>query len=550
MKSDLITILLGFIEGFALIVSPCILPILPIVLAGSLTGSKRRPLGIIIGFTLSFALFAFFSRKIVQATGIDLNLVRFISYLLLIFFGLILLSTYLSEKFSQLTQRLSQISTKFSLITNFQDGFLSGIFLGSLLALVWTPCAGPILAAVIVQTVLQKTTLTSFFILLAFALGAVIPLIIIAFYGLQIKKTFSIFKTKATLFRKTLGVIIIATVFYMIDADSGMASSTTAQTSVKTSTALQEGLWSSYPAPEIEGIEAWLNSPPLKISELKGKVILIDFWTYSCINCLRTLPYLKGWHNKYQNKGLVIIGIHSPEFDFEKNLNNVKNAVKRNGILYPVALDNRFISWTNYNNHYWPAHYLISKEGDIVYEHFGEGNYEVTENNIRFLLGIDDLNLVKAYDNQSYSLRQTPETYLGYARANRNLSPYLIHDKEADYVFPAELPANAWALQGHWLIKEDKIVSAAAKASLRIHFNASKVFLVMGAKSSKPIKVNLSLNAQPIRANKGKEVNSSTVLVDKSSIYELIDAKQFSEGILEVRSSEPGLEIYTFTFGN
>ncbi|CDZ77521.1 Thiol-disulfide oxidoreductase YkuV [Legionella massiliensis] len=551
MKSDLITIILGFIEGFALIISPCILPILLIILAGSLSGSKKRPLGIVIGFTLSFALFAYFSRQFVQHTGIDLNLIRHISYLFLLLFGLIMMSSFLSEKFSQLTQGFAGLGSTLSSGSNPQGGFLSGVFLGGLVAIIWTPCAGPILAAVIVQTVLQKTTLTSFFTLLAFALGATIPMIIIAFYGKTLMDTFGIFKTKAVLFRKLLGAIIIASVVYMVYSEGGFVSSSIAQTTIKTSTSLEDGLWRPYSAPEIEGIEAWINSPPLKISELKGKVVLIDFWTYSCINCIRTLPYIKSWYSKYHDKGLVIIGVHSPEFDFEKNLDNVENAVKRDGILYPVALDNRFVTWSNFGNHFWPAHYLIDKEGKVVYEHFGEGAYDVTENNIRFLLGVDDLSLVKAaYNSEPYTYYQTPETYLGYGRADRNLSPYLTHDKVATYSFPTELTSNAWALEGSWQVNEDKITSAAANAALKIHFNARKVFIVIGNNSGKPIKVNLQLNGEQLIASKGKDVENSAILVNKSSIYELVNAKQFTTGILKVTATEPGVEIYTFTFGN
>lgn len=551
MQSDFITIILGFIEGFALIISPCILPILPIVLAGSLAGSKKRPLGIIIGFTLSFALVAFFSRKFVQYTGIDLNTIRHLSYLILLLLGLIMISSYLTEKFSRLTQNLANVGSSFSSVINPQGGFYSGLLVGGLIAIIWTPCAGPILAAVIVQTVIQKTTIISFFTLLAFALGAIIPMFIIALYGRKIIETFGFFKQKAVLFRKTLGVIIIASVGYMIYQDEGYAVPSAApETTIRTATNLEDGLWIPYKAPEIEGISAWINSPPLKIGELRGKVVLIDFWTYSCINCVRTLPYLKDWYNKYHDKGLVIIGVHSPEFDFEKNLANVETAVKRDGILYPVALDNNFETWRNFNNHYWPAHYLINKKGEVVYQHFGEGSYDVTENNIRFLLGVDNLSQVKATTSEPYSYFETPETYLGYARADRSSSPSLTHDEIAQYHFPAELPKNAWALQGAWQVNEDKIISAAANAALKIHFNARKVFIVMGNSTQKPIKVQLLLNNKPLTADKGKEVNNSSILVDKDSIYEAVTEKQFTDGVLEIIATEPGVEIYTFTFGN
>ena len=279
-------------------------------------------------------------------------------------------------------------------------------------------------------------------------------------------------------------------------------------------------------------------------------MVLIDFWTYSCINCLRTLPYLKDWYNKYQKDGFLIIGIHSPEFDFEKNLDNVKAAVKRLGIQYPVALDNRFVTWSNFQNHYWPAHYLINKEGKVVYEHFGEGAYEVTESNIRFLLGINDLNAEKPESGGAYSLGQTPETYLGYARADSSLSPELVRDQTASYAFPAELSDNAWALQGDWQVKEDKIISAKADAALKIHFNARKVYLVMGNNSAKPISLKVLLNGKPLSADQGADLQAGSVLVDKHAIYEILSFKVVSSGLLQVTATEPGLEIYTFTFGS
>jgi cytochrome c biogenesis protein CcdA/thiol-disulfide isomerase/thioredoxin len=552
MKSDIITIILGFIEGFSLITSPCILPILPIILAGSLTGSKTRPLGIITGFTLSFAFFAFFSRQLVQYSGIDLNLIRYIAYGILLLIGLLMLSTYLTEKFSLLAQRLANLASIFSSKSNVEGGFLSGLFLGGLVALIWTPCAGPILAAVIVQIAIQKTTITGFFTLLAFALGAAVPMIIIALYGMKIVDTFSFFKTHSVLFRRILGVIIIASVGYMIHLERGFAiSSVDKQTGIRTSYALEKGLWQPYPAPAIGGIRAWINSPPLQLTELKGKVILIDFWAYSCINCIRTLPYLKDWYNKYHDKGLVIIGVHTPEFDFEKNIANVQRAVKHDGILYPVALDNQFVTWRNFNNLYWPALYLINRQGDVVYRHFGEGDDEVTENNIRFLLGINGLTTPTPLPREPYSFTQTPETYLGYARADSSFSPSLIHDQVAHYNFPLELPVNSWGLQGAWQVRPDKIIAAEANAALKIHFNARKVFIVMGNSNAKhPISVKLLLNGEQLITGKGKDVRDSQILVDKYSIYEVVQLKQFASGILQLTTREPGVEIYTITFGS
>lgn len=545
----MLTIILGFLEGFVLIISPCILPILPIVLASSFTGSKKRSVGIIIGFILTFTVFAFFSRQLVHYSGIDLNLIRHISYVLLLLFSIIMISPYLSDKFAQLTQHITTRGPGFLSERNVQSGLWGGLFVGGLIALVWTPCAGPILAAVILQTVIQSTTIISFFTLLGFSLGTALPMLIIAFYGRKIMDMFPFFRTYAVIFRQFLGLIILISVGYMIYQERSDRSSSIAQTTIKTSTYLENGLWRPYASPEISGITAWINSPPLQLNELKGKVILIDFWTYSCINCIRTIPYLKEWYKKYHQKGLEIIGVHTPEFDFEANLDNVNDAVKRNGIHYPVAVDNQFVTWRHFENHFWPAHYLINKKGNIVYEHFGEGAYDVTENNIRFLLDMDSISMPIMPVNEQFEYSQTPETYLGYARADNSISPVLFNDKVANYIFPKQLDTNAWALQGFWQVLPDKIVSEKSGAALKIHFKARNVFIVMGRNSLKPVKVKLLLNGKALNLDRGKDVNDSFVIVDKHRIYELIALNEFASGFLEVISNEPGLEVYTLTFG-
>lgn len=236
----------------------------------------------------------------------------------------------------------------------------------------------------------------------------------------------------------------------MVYFENTSVSLTTVQTGIKTSNALIDGLWRPYSAPPIEGITTWINSAPLKLNDLQGKVVLVDFWTCSCINCLHTLPYIKAWYNQYHDKELVIIGVHTPEFDFEKDVGNVRAAVQRDDILYPVALDNQYDTWINFKNHYWPAHYLINKKREVVYGHFGEGGYDVTENNIRYLLGINELTTLKNGPVQTTHITQTSETYLGYERADPNFSPKLIKDKVFQYQFPSQLVDDNWALGGAW----------------------------------------------------------------------------------------------------
>lgn len=549
MTADFVNIGLGFLEGLALIVSPCILPILPIILAGSLSGSKKRPIGIIIGFVVIFALFTFFSRKLVQYSGIDLNLIRHISYGILLLLGVMMLSTYLTESFNQLTQRLINTGSGFSSANNPQGGFISGVLFGSLIAIIWTPCAGPILAAIIVQIVIQKTNLLSFLTILAFGMGAAVPMFLIALFGREIMMKLTIIKTHTKLFRKLLGAIIIASVCYMVYSEGGVSVALASGAQTASTNALEDGLSNPYPAPALRGIVAWINSPPLQMSELKGKVVLIDFWTYSCINCIRTLPYVKDWYNKYHKDGLVVIGVHTPEFEFEKNLDNVKNAVAKDGILYPVALDSQFETWQNYNNQYWPAQYLIDKNGNVVYDHFGEGNDDVTENNIRFLLGLNG-SAPTSVQPEAVSASMTPETYVGYARADRNTSPEAVaQNKSSIYSYPKQLSEDAWALQGAWTVMPDKIVSAAADAGLKIHFRARKVYMVLGNATHAPIKVKFLLDGEALIAHKGKDIVESELEVKNHALYEVVAMNQTASGILQVIASAPGLEVYTFTFG-
>jgi len=313
---------------------------------------------------------------------------------------------------------------------------------------------------------------------------------------------------------------------------------------------LHDPLAKPYAAPELEGVAGWLNSKPLAMSALKGKVVLIDFWTYSCINCIRTLPYLNKWHEKYCDQGLVMIGVHTPEFEFEKSEDNVKAAITKYGIHYPVALDNHMSVWTAYANRYWPAHYLIDKQGNLVYSHFGEGQYAETEANIRTLLGLEPETAMKP-NPTAFSNNQTPETYVGYARAaNYSGTPAFSENKATTHQLPKFLAQHHWALGGDWKVEAEKITAAAPNATLRINFQAKHVFLVLGNGSGKPVSATLTLNGKPLGANAGKDVMDSAIRVTSHQLYRLVSQKETTSGVLEITASEPGLEAYAFTFGS
>ena len=540
---------LAFLEGVALIVSPCILPILPLVLATSIGGGRRRPYGIIIGFVLAFSLFAIVARKVVALLGIDLDIVKDVSLVLLALFGLVLLSSRLSDKFSALTQGAADFGNR--LAGTGGEGLLSGILIGALIGLVWTPCAGPILAAVLVQVIRQQTDLAGDLVVIAFGIGAGVPMLIIALTGRKIMSKLGFFTRHAEAVRKAFGVLILLSVAYIASGVDAQALLTPRKTSpLRGEPVLQDGLDKSYAAPEFAGIEAWLNSPPLTMQSLKGKVVLIDFWTYSCINCVRTLPYLTDWDRKYRDMGLVIVGVHSPEFEFEKKPGNVRAAIAQHGIHYPVALDNTLATWLNFHNRYWPAHYLIDKEGKVAYTHFGEGEYEVTENNIRYMLGLKETSETIQAEAPTFALGQTPETYLGYARAeNFGGRERIMRDAENAFRFPPFLAEHEWALSGKWKMESEKIVAGEKGAALRLNFKARKVFLVLGTAGGKPVHATLSLNGEAVGGNAGKDAPAGVLTIERNTLYELIDQKNPRNSLIEIKSDAPGLEVYAFTFG-
>jgi cytochrome c biogenesis protein CcdA/thiol-disulfide isomerase/thioredoxin len=538
---------LAFLEGIALIVSPCIWPVLPLVLSASIDGGRARPFGIIAGFIASFTAFALASRWLVEALGIDLDVIKYATLVVLTLFGIILISETLSARFSALTQRLAGIGATVG--SSGKGGFFSGLGIGALIGLVWTPCAGPILAAVLVQIIRQTSNLHSFYVLGAFAVGAGVPMLIIALTGRAAMNKLGFLKTHAEAIRKIFGVLVLLSVAFLatgIDPTSLLARTAT---ETKSETGLTDALPHPYPAPPLAKGQ-WFNSEPLSLEALKGKAVLIDFWTYSCINCIRTLPYIKSWDQKYRNHGLVIIGVHSPEFAFEKNPGNVQTAIARYGIEYPVVVDNNLDTWSNFDNHYWPAHYLIDKNGNVVFTHFGEGDYDITENNIRVLLGMSSEASAETPKETPYTIGQTPETYLGYVRTENFTSKEgQKRDQDATYAFPYFLGVNGWSLQGPWRVENEKIVSTGKDARLRLNFTARKVFLVLGTASGKPAEATLTLNGDPVGTNAGKDAPTGNVKIDSNRLYELIDQGKTLNGLLEIKTDDPALEAYAFTFG-
>jgi cytochrome c biogenesis protein CcdA/thiol-disulfide isomerase/thioredoxin len=542
-------LLLAFLEGIGIIVSPCILPVLPIILALGMSGERWKPFGVVLGFIITFCLFTLSARTLILSTNINLDYLRFISFILLLLLAVVMISSNLSRQFSHVMQRFSSLGLTWLGNRPQRKGFISGFLTGVPIGLIWTPCAGPIIAAVILQTIRASTNWESTLTILVFSLGVGTPILLIMLVGNKAVTQSSILTKNAENIRMILGGILFFTVMLNIRGDVNVLDQVF-PTDVKQlqNKGLVDGA-RPYPAPELKGITGWINSKALTLASLKEKVILIDFWTYSCINCIRTLPYLKSWDQIYRSQGLVIIGVHSPEFAFEQRYQNVKQAVEKYQIHYPVALDNQFQTWDNYKNHYWPAHYLIDKQGQVVYTHFGEGGYAVTEHNIQVLLGSkSQIKKQAVVPQQGIIYGLTPETYLGSSRGER-LANSQINDVYG-YQFHGMLKQDSWALQGQWQINPQNIKSLQAKARILLHFHARKVFLVMSSNDDKPKYATILLNGKPISTSQaGKDVDKHRIKVDTARLYELINLPAISNGILELQCDSQGLEAYAFTFG-
>lgn len=572
----LLLILFAFLAGVVTILSPCILPILPIVLSSSVdTSGKRRPFGVVIGFVLSFTFFTLFLSAIVKITGIPAESLRFISVVILSVFGLSLLIPKVQVLIEQQFSKLSAFTPN----TTTRHGFFGGLIIGLSLGLLWTPCVGPILASVISLAISGTVTMQAFVLTLAYSLGTAIPMFVIIFGGQNMLHRTPWLLANTEKIRKTFGIIMIITaigIFFNIDRRfqtyiltifpnygvgltkledndavrkqlSDMSQKPVDQTKIGRPT-----FDMSFPkgpmAPELIPGGAWFNSKPLKLSELRGKVVIIDFWTYTCINCQRTFPYLRKWYDTYKDKGLIIIGVHSPEFEFEKSEKNVAKAIKDFGLTYPIVQDNDFATWRAYNNKYWPAKYILDKDGVIRYTHFGEGAYDETEKVIQELLkenGAKDVS--EKISNTVYQVySQTPEIYLGYQRlvGFASLEP-IKPDTTASYTKPEQLGENQVAFSGRW-VATSEYANPQKGSNLYLNFGAKEVFLVMKTKGA-PAKIKVFLDGK--MQDFGSDNKNGIVTVGKDSLYKLIMLPTPGRHELRLEFEDSNAELFAFTFG-
>jgi cytochrome c biogenesis protein CcdA/thiol-disulfide isomerase/thioredoxin len=546
----LILVAVAFVAGVVTALSPCVLPVLPVLLAGGTTGSERRPYAIVAGLVASFTVFTLTATAVLSALGLPDDLLRNIAIGVVALVGLALLWPRLGELLERPFARLGRRSG-----SDLGGGFLLGVNLG----LVFTPCAGPVIGAVATVAATKRFSLDAVIVTLAYALGAGVVLLGLALAGRR-GLALPRFRSAAPTIRRALGGAVLAVAVLMAlgydtrlqtkvpeytralqrleksgDVQDRLAGLTPNRTSVVTR---ESSLEDFGPAPEFAGIQGWLNSDPLTLADLRGKVVVVDFWTYSCINCLRTLPYLKRWDEAYRSKGLVIVGVHTPEFAFERVPSNVEDAVERLGVRYPVALDPDFGTWEAWGNRYWPAKYFIDRAGHVRFAHFGEGQYERSEKVIRTLLAEPGLPPLVSGGVQAETAEgvRTPETYLGWERLEGYVGSRLVQDREAAYAFAEAIPANGVSYAGTWTVEDERIV-AGEGARLRLHYTARNANLVLGTDGT-PGTVEVLLDGKP----------AGRVEVRKDDLYRLTDLDEAGEHLLELRFS-PGVEAYAFTFG-
>lgn len=539
-------LLLGFsfLAGIFTALSPCILPILPAILAAGVAKGRLRPLGMILGLVCSFSFFTLALTWLVHSTGLSPNILRYAAITLIFLFGLMMIFPRLSDWFAKTAAPIANLGQALQ-ETQSRSGFWGGMVFGLALGLLWTPCAGPILAAITTLVATQSINSTAVMMTLSYSLGAAIPMFLFAYGSSKLIQTSRFLSRHSEHIRQFFGMLMILFALLLTfnwdmllnERLARLVPELFLETTLPIEKQLQsiqrqENVSENVKAPELTGLVQWMNSPPLTLSQLKGKVVLLDFWTYSCINCLRTLPYLKNWYRDYKDYGLVIIGVHTPEFEFEKDFSNVKKAIERLGVDYPVALDNKYSTWTAYHNRYWPTHFLIDQAGNIRMVHFGQGAYVDTENAIRALLGLAPLKMEEAKHSVRFI---SPETYLGLGRG-RSYKMSIIPNKTFDYRYMAPLEEDQVGLIGLWLAEEEYILSESDDSYLDLNFLATRAYLVLAGSSKIPLEISLD----------GKLYASITVDGDKK--YDIVTTS-YKRHQLSLKVPK-GVKAYVFTFGD
>ena len=560
-------IAIGIVAGLIAGISPCILPVLPVVLVAGATpaegGRTRRinlrPIAVIAGLVLSFSAFTLAGSALLSAIGLPQDFLRDAGLVILGLVGLGLLIPQLGEilerPFARITRRPPLGAT---------SGFVLGLGLGAL----FVPCAGPVLAAITAVGAMRRFGLDAVALTLAFSVGAGLPLLLVAIAGDRLVERVRSVRRHAPMIRRVGGVVLIGLTIamaanltdgiqrvvpgYTNTLQNAIEGSSFAKTNLSAVTGEAAGTFGQCVpdspllarcgiAPGFRDVTAWLNTPhgsPLTIAKPRGRVVLIDFWTYSCINCQRSLPHVEAWYRRYAHDGFVVVGVHTPEFAFEHVVSNVVAAARQLGVHYPIAIDNTYGTWDAYQNNYWPAEYLIDATGELRHVAFGEGDYSGTETLIRNLLAAahPGLRLPAPTDVPDRTPNEplTSETYLGYDRLTGLSGEPVVENAPFDYVLPKATAASGLDLSGTWTVGPESIRSGRA-AMLRLNFTATDVYLVAGGHGTLDVRVNGG-RAHPIAVS------------GIPRLYTVVSGPGYQSGTVVV-SATPGIEAYDFTFG-
>lgn len=561
---------IGFLAGIIAGISPCIIPVLPVVLATGVTTdadttpgwwrSRSRPVAVVAGLVLSFSLLVLAGSEVISLFHLPQEFLRDLGIALLVAVGLGYvfppLAAWLERPFSRIRARQPDRRS---------GGFVIGLGLG----LLFVPCAGPILAAITVVGATHKVGVTAVFLTIAFALGAAVPLLVVALAGSELTRRVRALRQRGPALRRATGVVLIGMALAIgLDAFTALqtalpgytaslqnrvegSSATRHQLSLLSGNAHSslascpqqtQTLENCGPAPAFRDVTAWLNTPggrPLTLASLRGKVVLVDFWTYSCINCQRSLPHVEGWYQRYRSDGFVVVGVHTPEFAFEHVVSNVRAESQQLGVHYPVAVDDNYGTWNAYDNQAWPADYLIDAAGDVRYVGEGEGDYQGTEQLIRQLLTEANPGLAlpspTSVPNRTPSQPTNPETYVGYERLQYLVpNESVAQDTPAQYEFPTSLPLGGLGLMGVWTDHAQE-ATAGPNAEMELGFEAHDVYLVLGGQGTLQVFVD--------------GTHTKTITVSGiPRLYTLYSDPVERSGALLMKAS-PGVEAYDFTFG-
>jgi cytochrome c biogenesis protein CcdA/thiol-disulfide isomerase/thioredoxin len=573
-------VLFALLAGAGTALSPCVLPVLPAVLSAGVTGGRRRPLGVVSGLVASFTFATVALVYVIAALGLPNDLVRTLAIVTLLAFGLLLLVPPVSDRVEAWISRIVPGPARPG-----GDGFGSGLLVGASLGFVYAPCAGPILAGVITVSAAQDFTFGRLAVALAYSVGSALVLYALILGGRRVTDRLGAYRGRVQM---AMGAVMVAVAVVMIanldvkfenSIASHLPSALVDPTSrIEQSSSVSAGLADLrgggrvsqeggaaqaaagerlpvyFQAPEFTDTQQWFNTPgdqPLTLASLRGQVVLVDFWTYTCINCIRTLPYIEAWYRKYHRDGFTVVGVHTPEFPFEKEASNVQTAIGDFGLTYPVAQDNDYATWTAYRNQYWPADYLIDGRGRVRLVHFGEGSYAETEDAIRSLLaeaGTRDLGGMARARTQRPDPRATPESYLGAAKAMRFANgPIYAGPHSFRPVASQDLGPDELAYGGRWHISEEA-ATAGGGGSLELNFDARRVFCVLGS-PGRPRAMRVLLDGKPIPGSlAGADVHDGLARISNQRLYRLVDLPRAGRHLLTLRP-QAGIAGYAFTFG-